>query len=171
MSKMCFKIKSGTLFDKEVKKHFELLDNWKKVFEELSEYLGETITELVFTTETLIINPEEITHPDIKKLFRKDGRIKSNSNKAKEVLNQYRIILAKNGLEYFKELRMINFVHGVTRRRGEDLESFRTSDNGIYYKASFDLEKRSNGCVVPISEIEYEETYLNELKKRESNNT
>lgn len=56
------------------------------------------------------------------------------------------------------------------RTHGQELESFVTSENDIYYKTNFDLEKRTNGLVIPITEIEYEETYLNELKKREKDN-
>lgn len=62
-------------------------------------------------------------------------------------------------------LSIINFSYGMLRRNGENLESFVTSDHDLYYKADFDLKARSSGLVEPITEIEYQEKYLEELKK------
>jgi len=168
-STQCFVIKRGTKFDQAVKKHFETVDNWTQVFEQLSLFLGETITHMALTTRTLVIDPDEILNKETKMLFKKSGEIKNNSNKAKEVFQKYLEIVDEAGLSDFKELRDINFSYGVMRRSGEDLESYRTSENDIYYKASFDLEERSRGLVIPISEVEYQEKYLEELKNQENN--
>ncbi len=163
----CFVIKKGTNFDKEVKNHFKLRDQWDDVFERISNLLGEKITRMAFSASRFIIDPSELTNEDNKKLFKKDGELKSNSNKAKDLLEKYKEIIREEGLSEYEELRHINFRYRVMRTQGQDMESFVTSENDIYYKTNFDLEKKTNGLVVPISEIEYEETYLNELKKRE----
>ncbi|MOA67718.1 hypothetical protein D3C78_1950160 [compost metagenome] len=47
----------------------------------------------------------------------------------------------------------------------ESLKSFRTSEMDVYYEADFDLVVRSKGLVEPITEIEYQEKYLEELKR------
>jgi len=87
--------------------------------------------------------------------------------KAKSINEEYKNILSDVGLNDYEELRYINFAYGVMRMRGQKLESFRTSENDIFYKADFDLVKRTDGLVEPITEIQYEEKYLEELKKQE----
>ncbi|PWA08627.1 hypothetical protein DCC39_14400 [Pueribacillus theae] len=167
MSKtQCFKIKRGTVYDKAAKEHFELLPKWKNVFSRLSDLLEEEITKMAFSPHILRLDPSEFTKEENKKLFRKDGVLKSNTNKAKNLFKDYQKIIEEEGLSKFEELRHINFIYGVMRMRHQHLESFRTSENDIYYKADFDLEKKTNGLVIPISEIEYEEKYLEELKKK-----
>lgn len=52
------------------------------------------------------------------------------------------------------------------RSSNQHLESYVTSDYDIYYKADFNLEKKTGGLVIPITELEYQETYLQELKKK-----
>lgn len=166
----CFVIKKGTDFDKAVKEHFELRAKWDGVFDKVSDLLGEKITKIAFSSTRFIIEPSELINEHNKNLFKKDGELKTNSNKAKNLLEKYKEIIQEVGLSEFKELREINFRYGVMRTHGQELESFVTSENDIYYKTNFDLEKRTNGLVIPITEIEYEETYLNELKKREKDN-
>lgn len=166
---LCFKIKRGTDFDKAVKEHFELLPKWSSVFTKVGELLGESITKLAFTSENLYIDINEVKSPDNRKLFKNDGSLKGNLKRAKELLQQYRNILDAEGLKNFQELRYINFAYGVMRTRGQHLESFRTSENDIYYKADFDLETKTHGLVEPITEIEYQEKYLEELKVNGNN--
>ncbi|MFO1442963.1 hypothetical protein KDN24_06995 [Bacillus sp. Bva_UNVM-123] len=164
----CFKIKNGTNFDKAIKKHFKLRSKWDSVFQKVGELLGENITKMAIETEYLFVDINEIQNENNKKLFTKDGKLKSNSKRAKQILNDYKEIIKTEGLSEFENLSLINFTYGVMRRRGQSLKSFVTSEDDIYYQADFDLEKESNGLVIPISEIEYEEKYLEELKKRES---
>jgi len=164
----CFKIKRGTGYDKAIKKHFELLPKWNQVFDKVSELLGEKITRLAFSVDYLKIDPNELTKEENKKLFKKDGVLKNNTKKAKSIFEEYKKIIDEVGLSEYEELRYINFRYGVMRTHGQYLKSFRTSENDIYYKADFDLERKTNGLVIPISEIEYEEKYLEELKKQEN---
>ena len=163
----CFKIKRGTKFDEAVKQHFTLLPKWKEVYDRVSELLGENITKLAFSTDHLMIDPQELTKDDNKRLFKKDGEIKTNTKKAKEINTAYKEIIIDVGLEDYEELRYINFAYGVMRTREQHLESYRTSENDIYYKANFDLEKKTGGLVEPISEIEYQEKYVEELKRQD----
>jgi hypothetical protein len=168
MSKnQCFKIKRGTEYDKAVKGHFSLLPKWENVFAKVGELLGEEITRLGFTTENLLLVPDELSKDENKKLFKQDGYLKNNTKKAKSVFHDYQKIIEDLGLSEWEELRFINFKYGAMRMRGQNLESFRTSEDDIYYKADFDLEEKTNGMVTPISLIEYEEKYLEELKKQE----
>lgn len=162
----CFRIKRGTEYDKLVKEHFKMSLNWNKVYDKVSELLGETITKIGWTTENLYVDISEIKNEENKKLFKKDGSLKSNTKKAKEIFQSYKGILAEVGLSEYKELRILNFCYGVMRSSNQNLESFVTHDYDIYYKADFDLEKKTNGLVIPITEIEYQEIYLEELKEK-----
>jgi hypothetical protein len=165
MSKnQCFKIVRGTNYDKAVKEHFNLTPKWSNVMKSLSELLGENIEQMALTTDNVFIELDDLVNEDNKKLFKTSGELKTNTNKGKQLLEQYKQIVKEEGLSDFKELRLINFIYGIMRTQGQSLESFRTSEDDIYYKADFDLVKKSNGLVEPISEIEYEEKYLNELK-------
>lgn len=169
--KRFYKIRPGTPYDAAVKKHFELRIKWSEVYPKVSELLGEKITRLALVIDKLYVDLSEIKKDENKKLFNKDGCLKSNSKKAKEVFESYKAILKDVGLSEFEELRMINFVYGVMRYSGEELTSFVTSESDIYYEADFDLEKRSSrssfgeSLVIPITEIEFQEKYLEELKK------
>lgn len=162
----CFKIKGNTDYYFEVKKYFQLLPRWDRVFEKVNELLGENITQLAFSKDNLVINYYELKREENKKIFKRDGYLKSNTKQAKTIHSKYLEIIEKVGLSGFMELREINFIYGVMRLRGQSLESFRTSENEIYYKADFDLEKKTNGKVEPITEVEYEEKYLEEIKKK-----
>jgi hypothetical protein len=168
MSYQCFKIKRGTAFDSEVKKYFILSKKWDAVYHKVSNLLGENITKLAHSIDTLVIDLSELKNEENKKLFKKTGELKSNTKKAKRILEDYKRILDNCGLAGFNELRYINFAYGIIRTSYQQhLESFRSSENDIYYKADFNLEKKSNGMVEPITQIQYEEKYLEELKKRE----
>lgn len=164
----CFKIKRGTNYDTAVKKHFAQRPLWKNVMNKVASLLDENIDEMALVTDELWINTNQINKEDIKKLFNKDGKLKSNTKRAKELLERYKQIVKEEGLSDFQELRFINFAYGVMRLQGQHLESFVTSEDDIFYKADFDLKKRSKGLVIPITEIEYEEKYLEELKKNKS---
>jgi hypothetical protein len=165
---ICFKIRPGTEYDKAVKKHFNLRPKWNVVYEKVSELLGETITKLSHSVDNLRIDVSELKNEENKKLFNKDGYLKANSKKSKEILTQYKGIIQNCGLSDYVDLGHINFAYGVIRLRGQELESYSTSERDIYYKANFDLEERAKGLVIPISQIEYQEKYLEELKKHET---
>jgi hypothetical protein len=164
----CFKTKEGTTYALEVKKCLILSPKWEEVYPKLSELLGETITKLGHSKDYLLIDYDELTKEENRKLFKLDGQLRSNTKKAKKLYQDYLEILDKVGLSGFMELRDLNFVYGVMRMRGQNLSSFRTSEHEIYFKADFDLAESSNGMVEPITEIQYEEKYLSELKKREN---
>lgn len=172
-NKKFYKIKPGTAYYVAVKQHFDLKEKWTEVFPKVSELLGESITRLAMVTDMLYVDLAEIKKDENKKLFNKNGCLKSNSKKAKKLHEDYIAILSEVGLKDFKELRVINFIYGVMRYSGEELSSFVTSENDIYYEADFDLEARSTrsssgkSLVIPITEIEYQEKYLEELKKQE----
>lgn len=163
----CFKIKRGTNYDKAVKEHFLQLPKWKNVSTKVSELLGEEITKLGFVTDDLYVDLSELTKEENKRLFTKDGKLRGNLKRAKQIRLDYQDIIKEEGLSEYKDLSRINFVYGFIRTRGQELESYRTSEDDIYYKANFDLEKRAKGLVEPISHIEYEEKYLEELKKQD----
>lgn len=165
-----FKIKNDTEFDKAVKKHLVMLPNWKQVYGKLSELLGEKITLLVQASDYLQIDYSEIKKEENKKVFKKDGSLRANSKKAKEVLAAYKTIIEECGLKGFESLGHINFCYGVMRFQGETMKSFKTSEHDIYYETNFDLEERSKGLVVPITDVEYQEKYLEELKKNKKEN-
>lgn len=169
MSKnQCFKIKRGTDYDKAVKEHFSLLPKWNKMIPKVAELLAEDITRIAFVTDQLYIDVNELKDEESKKLFTSDGKLKQNTKKSKQLLVDYKETVEEVGLKEFQELRLINFAYGVLRLRGQNMESFVTTDDDIYYKTNFNLEERSNGLVEPITEIEYEEKYLEELKNKES---
>lgn len=162
----CFKIKQGTKYDQAVKKYIAQRPKWSNVIKRTAELLQEDkLTEIALSVDDLWINTKQLDKDDNKKLFNKDGKLKSNSKRAKELKEQYKQILADEGLADFQDVGVINFCYGVMRMQGEKLSRFFTSEGDIYFKADFDLDKRSDGVVVPISEIEYEEKYLEELKK------
>ncbi|MBX4152419.1 hypothetical protein [Paenibacillus lautus] len=173
MSKMrYYRITRGTRYDQAVKKHFELNKHWKQVYGRLSEELGETITKLVQHPKRLTIDPTELTKEENKKAFKKDGSLKGNSKKAKEIAELYKSIIEEAGLTEYESLGTINFIYGVMRYQGETLKTFRTSEFDLYYKADFDIierSKRTNGesLVEEITEVEYTEKYLEEIKKQE----
>lgn len=165
-TKFYYKIKQGTNYDKAVKEHFKLRELWRNVFPLVNELLNEQITRIAQHPEDLYIDTSDIKREENKKLFNKDGKLKSNTKRANQIREDYKQIIQKVGLSEFRDLGTINFIYGVMRLSGEHLQSYRTSDNDIYYESDFDLEKRSNGLVVPITEIEYQEKYLEELKNK-----
>lgn len=170
--KQFFKIKPGTTYDAAVKNHFELRKKWSDVFPRVGELLGENITKLALVKDRLYVDLKEIKQDENKKLFNIDGLLKSNSKRSRQLLEDYKKIIEEVGLANYEELRVINFIYGVMRYTGEEMSSFVTSENNIYYEADFDLEKRSTrtsggeSLVIPITEIEYQEKYLEELKQR-----
>lgn len=162
----CFKIKRGTNYDKAIKKHLEQRPLWKNVFAKIGALLNENITEMALVVDELWINTNQLTRDENKKLFNKNGKLKSNTKRAREIIGAYKKIIADEGLTDFQGLQTINFMYGVMRLQGQHLESFVTSENDIYYKTNFNLEERTRGLVESITDIEYEEKYLEELKKR-----
>lgn len=167
-----FKIKRGSAYDKEVKKHFRLRDKWADVmFDRVSELLGQKIERMAFSPDELYIVKEDIKDEETRKLFTQSGKLKANIKKANELREKYIQIVKEEGFSDYEELRYINFHFDVMRYANlgnpDHMESFRTSEDDIYFEADFDLEKRSNGSVVPITEVEFREKYLEELRKRE----
>ncbi|GMX64569.1 hypothetical protein Elgi_38380 [Paenibacillus elgii] len=161
----CYKIRRGTNYDKAIKKHLEQRPQWRNVFDKVGVLLNENITEMGLVADELWVNTNQLTKDENKKLFNKNGKLKSNTNRAKEILDSYKKIIAEEGLTDFQGWQLINFTYGAMRSQGQHLESFVTSENDIYFKADFNLEERTKGLVESITEIEYEEKYLEELKK------
>ncbi len=142
------------------------------MFNRVGELLNETITSMAFDSKELYIDPSEIKNKETKKLFTKEGKLKGNINKAKELRKEFLQIIKDEGLSEYQPLRFINFAYGVMRHGNfgnpDNMKSFRTSENEIYYETDFDLEDRSNGMVEPITEVEYQEKYLEEVKKKQA---
>lgn len=162
-----FKIKRGTNFHKDVVECLNSRDKWKVMFDLVSEVLGQKITRMAFDPEALIIDLNEIEDVEVRKLFKKNGALKKNSNEAKRVESSYKNYIDHLGLSNYKDLTLISFIYGAMRRQGQQLERFITSEKDIFYKADFDLEKETKGLVIPITAIEYHETHLAEIKKYE----
>ncbi|KZE65029.1 hypothetical protein AV545_03665 [Paenibacillus jamilae] len=166
-----FKIKQGTKYHEAVKQHLALLPKWKPIYAKVSELLDEKITLMVQSPNYLQIEYSELKKDENKKIFKKDGTLKTNSKKAKEIEAAYKEIVKEAGLEKFESLGHINFCYCVMRYHGETLKTFKTSDHELYYKADFDLEERTkqstgDSFVIPITEIEHQEKYLEEIKKQ-----
>jgi len=70
-------------------------------------------------------------------------------------------------LKNYKELGVINYMYGIGKAKGQLLRSFVTNYYDLYFKTDSNLEKQTNGLVVPISEAEYEEKYIKELGNQE----
>lgn len=169
-----YKIIRGTKYDQAVKKHFELNKQWRQVYGMLSDMLGEKITKMVQHPKFLTIDLTEITKEENKKAFKKDGSLKGNSKKAKQIAEQYNQIIEECGLTEYENLGTINFIYGMMRYSGETLKTFKTSEYDLYYKADFDMDersKRTNGgesLIEEITEVEYTEKYLEEIKKKKA---
>lgn len=165
----CYKSNSKSEYGKAVKQYLELLPLWGIVSERVSELLGEKITRMATDVEELYIDTMQVGDEN-RKLFTKDGKLKSNSKKANEVRMKYKEIIEAVGLKDFKDMRLINFIYGVMRTSNQQsLESFMSSEGEIYLKANYDMlyrEKLGNN-ILQITEIEFEEKYLSELKKKE----
>lgn len=167
MERTFYKIKPGTAYAKEIEKYFEMKPLWKGVYKKVSELLGEQVEALAHTTDNLYVEFHELKNEDNKKMFKKNGCLKTNSKRAKETLIRYKEIIKELGLSEYQTIGHINFKYGVMRYSGEELRSFGTHEKQMYFEASFDLEKRSRELVIPISEVEYREKYLEVLKQSE----
>lgn len=168
-----YKSKRGSKYDNEVKNYFKQEEKWRTVIiGKVAELLDENITSINLDNEILGVNLREVKNEETLKLFKKNGVLKQNSKAAKSLNEKYLQILKDEGLEKSSTLQLINFTYGVMRHSNfgnpDYMERFVTSENDIYFKADFDLEKRSNGSVEAITEVEYHEKYLEEVKKRES---
>lgn len=166
----CFKAIEGTEYDKAIKETFNLTPNWNNVTDKLSALLGEEITRMAVDPKQLRIDLLQIKNPENKKLFTKDGMLKKNLKASKELSEKYKTIVQEEGLENFRDFGYVNFTFGAMRMRGQNLESFLTLDGVMYFKADFDMNQRYGGeeknlFLEEISEIEYEEVHLAELKK------
>lgn len=165
----CYKSNPESDFGKAVKKYYMLLPLWSAVADAVSELLGEKITKMAQETDELWIDTSEVS-AETKKLFTKDGKLKANSKRANEIRKEYKRIISSVGLTDFQDLRFIKFAYGIMRTsRQQRLESFICSECDMYLKADYDMlyRDKSAGSISPISEIEFEEKYLSELKKQE----
>ncbi|WP_372011427.1 hypothetical protein NBRC13296_12780 [Paenibacillus chitinolyticus] len=160
-----FKIKPGTKYDQAIKKHFAQKPRWSNVMKKVGELLGENITSMGLCRDQLWLDSAQLNNQENKKLLNKVGELKVNTKRAKEVLEQYKKFILEEELDDFEELRVINFIYGVNRVAGQELSYYITQDFDIYYETDFDLAQKTSGLVVPITEIEYQEKYLEELKK------
>ncbi|MNH66454.1 hypothetical protein D3C73_184850 [compost metagenome] len=167
-----YKIKPGTKYDSAVKKHFEQKPKWKEVMIKVGELLGENINAIALTSSNLYVDLKEIINEDNKKLFNKDGALKQNSKRGKQLLSDYRQIIKDAGLSEYSDLGIINFSYGVYRLHGETLRRFISEDYELYFETDIDLETRakdSGDCyVVPITEVEYLEVQLKDAKNRKT---
>lgn len=141
---------------------------WREVYGKLSELLDEQITLLVQSPSNLQIEYTELKKDENQKVFKKDGSLKKNNKNAKLIEAGYREIIREVGLKDYESWGHLNFAYGVMRFHGESLKSFKTNELEVYYEADFDLVERSKGLVEPITEIEYQEKYLEELKKNKT---
>ncbi|UTR05417.1 hypothetical protein MM326_15065 [Alkalihalobacillus sp. LMS6] len=165
----CFRIVRGTEFHKAIQKYLELAPRWAGVTHELGNSIGEEITRIARMPQALRIDYTELKLEENKKIFKKDGMLRKNLKVSKEIHEKYIEIIKSLGLEEYEEISTINFVHGAMRRKDQKLESFIANEDDVFYKGDFDLAKKTDGLVEPITLIEYQETYLAELKKREAN--
>lgn len=170
MSKtFCFKSVPESAFGQAVKKYVEQLPKWTEVLNEVSEILEQPIAKIAREAGELWVDLDEI-HPDNLALFTKDGKLKKNSKRANEIRGKYLRAVSDAGLKEFQDLHVINFIYGTMRTsRAQSLVSFMSSEKEIYFKANFDMigREKSTGYIEPITEIQFEEKYLAELKGRE----
>lgn len=167
----CFKSVDESSYGKKVKRYFELVPMWNEVIKFVGTILDEDITKIARDPEELYIDLSEL-QGDSKKLFTKEGKLKKNLNEAKKIKELYLEFIEDVGLSQYVDLHLINFIHGIIRTSDQQrIESFISSDGVNYIKANYNLLDRdkSSGSIEPITEIEFEETYLKELKRREEN--
>lgn len=162
-----YKAVKGTEYYKALQKHFKQQKLWGSMYEKVSAIIGQELKQLGYSSETLFVNVGEIEDEDTQKLFTKDGKLKNNSNRAKEIREQYLAAIAEVGLEGYMELSKVNFIYGIGRTRSQSMTSFATQDGNVYYQTDFDLTTIAKGNVVEVSEVDYHENYLNELWLRE----
>lgn len=165
----CFKSVSDSAYGLEIKKYMKLILLWSEVIDKVGHLLGEPITKMGRDTDELYIDIDEVNSENVK-LFTKDGKLKKNSKKANELRKRYLQIIEDVGLSDFQDLHMVNFIYGVMRTsQTQTLSSFISSEHDVYLKANYNMidREKSSGYVEPITEIEFEEKYLKELKKRE----
>lgn len=169
-NEQCFKAVRGTGYQQEIQKNQNLRKNWKIVRDRIAELLGEDIDRMALTPKELWLEMSEIKNEKTRALFTKQGKLKSNSKAAKELQAKYAEIISEYGLSEYRDGSMSGLIHGIYRLAGETLERFTTAEGDIYFKANFDLSLGRTELVSPISEIEYQEAYLAELKKTEDTN-
>ena len=163
-NRQCFKSVAGTEYNEEVKKHYEDREKWRTVINQVGEMLNEQITRMALAPKDLYLDLEEVKNEELLKLFTKNGKLKTTTKEAREYKKSYTKIVKENDLEDYQEMGLTNFKYGIMRFAGETMESFVAVDGITYFKTNFNLADRAKGVVEPVSEIEYEETYLAELK-------
>jgi len=161
----CYKAKLGSEFYLDARKSMTQRGEWKKVIDEVNKLLGESIKTIRPSIAILWLDNDELTTEENKKLFTNEGKLKKNNKKAKRLNEEYIQIVGQLGLSDYKDIGIIEFIHGVYSLRGESVERYVSLDQELYYKTDFNLEERSKGNFIPITEIEYQEKYLEDLKK------
>ncbi|MCY9592341.1 hypothetical protein PC41400_15045 [Paenibacillus chitinolyticus] len=161
----CYKAKSGSEFYLDARKSMTQRGEWKKVINEVNKLLGESVKSIWPSTNILCLDVRELSKDENKKLFTNEGRLRKNDKKAKDYNSEYIKILNRFGLSNYEDIKLVEFKHGICSLGGESLERYISLDKEIYYKADFNLEKRSQGNFDLITEIEYQEKYLEDLKK------
>lgn len=164
-----FKSVEGSDYEKAIKRYREQAPLWNNVMDKLSELLGTKINAIARETKELFVNLSDLSE-EVIKLFTIDGKLKRNSKKANQLRKKYFEIIEQEGLSDFGNRSLINFSYGIIRTHpSQNLSSFISSEGTVYIKASFDLMDRAktNNSIQRITEIEFEEKYLSELKKRE----
>lgn len=170
----CFRAKEDSKFDKDIKAYYKSYPRWTNVLTRLAHLLGEELTGLATEPNDLRLDPKELKKEENRKLFKQNGMIKKNSKEAKKLFADYQDIVKDEGLANFMDLRNITFAYGTMRRQGQHLERFITSDGRIYFKADFDMiNNYGNAKIIleEISQVEYEEVHLAELKQRKEQET
>jgi hypothetical protein len=163
-----FRTKQGTKFDDKVQQYFELRPRWGNVVKRLSVYLGEKVTRIVMSPNYLSIEPSEITKPENKALFTKDGNVRKRGKKPTALREFYHNLIDELGLKHFRELRWIEWCNGITGLKHQTVERFLAIEDGIhviYYKTNFDLDKEYLEQFEMIDEIQFEQAHLDQLKR------
>jgi hypothetical protein len=167
----------GSDFEKAMLNHYKQNEKWSEVSKDLESLLGETIgVYMAPDNEELHIDPATTAgfKDENLKLFKTDGRLKKNSKKAKKLAEDYASIIRRHGLSNYVPKAFINFSYGVIRTHPKQtMESF-FKDERYFVKSSVDfLEHKpfSANSIEPISEIEYEEAYLELIKNRSTEST
>ncbi|MGV6935864.1 hypothetical protein ACWA2B_10155 [Paenibacillus sp. CMM36] len=150
-----FKIKQGTKYYELVKQHLATILKWKPIYAKVSELLDEEIDLMVQTPKHLQVEYSQLKKEENKKIFKENGTLKSNTKKGKEIEAAYKEIIKEAGLEKYESLIYIYFCDIVIRHLGENIGKFKIYEGEIYCEANFDLEKRTEGSIVQITEEEY----------------
>jgi hypothetical protein len=151
----CTVSKDGSELDKALRKQYYQDDFWTKVIESMSVHLGEKINRIY--TRTALGFPIDVIdgfNDERKKMFRKDGFLKSTPKGCKILQKFYESLLDKWHLNDYQSISDIRFTFGMFRFHGESSEAYRDFEGRLYSKTSFDQTNRTskaNENLTPIS--------------------